>query len=526
MLYTRYWSAAALTLEPRLSSRWIANIAFFGTIISLPVPEATFLLPDSHLYRPSPPPLASVIENILPSVGIRNHLSRGLQSTSALVQHCAAIALVKALVKYGLVLQAFRKAEGALEEDQDGQWWKRREEIEQEVARRVPELQVVLAFVQQKTNEVHRPSTHADTSFAKGSLLAESAQRLLWLYHEHLPSVVSGAHFDVGKLLLGVQDGDFASDTAVQGLDALRQLHVLRLLGKSEQFSLYGRSGGSDPSTQSADSLMYSEGSSKSSLSILLKLYVNSTMRPTKAAVSSLLKQTLSNTLIFQHNPDEVDSWLSALPFPRIVDAASDDSPFVHEVDTVIAFLDDCFQRCIKTPYRYLEELQRLWLPTTESDANHESHSTFNPSPLFAAVVEQYKAKIASKLLSTPELLSVTCFLRRLLWALAQTVDDITSLQRLAVGLRDHVGENRELVGSSARAGLQNELVLLDEGLSQITHPKPVGSSTSSAAQPFLDTEADDLDLHVLLAHIIADNAITLRTCRAPPVPYSTYSTV
>ena len=97
----RYWHAAALTLEPRLSSKWIANIAFFGLVLSLPVPHTSFLLPNSDLYRPTPPALSTILENILPSVNTKVHLSRGLQSTAPLVQHCAALALAKALAKLG-----------------------------------------------------------------------------------------------------------------------------------------------------------------------------------------------------------------------------------------------------------------------------------------------------------------------------------------------------------------------------------------------------------------------------------------
>ena len=76
----------------------------------------------------------------------------------------------------------------------------------------------------------------------RGALLAESAQRLLWLYHEHLPALVAETRFDVGKLLVGVQEGVEGAGPH-PGLVALRQLHVLRLLKESEDFSWSGKSG-------------------------------------------------------------------------------------------------------------------------------------------------------------------------------------------------------------------------------------------------------------------------------------------
>lgn len=249
----RYWSAAALTLEPRLSSRWIANVAFFGLVISLPVPRASFFLPDSDLYRPSPPALATILENILPSVNIKAHLSRGLQSTSGLVQHCTALALAKCLMKYGEVIKSMDAAIEALEEDEEeGQWTRRRREVEREVARRVPEFQVIVAFGQQKTTEVQAASSAAaepgkgQGNLTKAALLAESAQRLLWLYHEHLPSLVAETRFDVGKLLHGIQETVSETPEGAAphpGLVALRQLHVLRLLRESEDFSWSGKTG-------------------------------------------------------------------------------------------------------------------------------------------------------------------------------------------------------------------------------------------------------------------------------------------
>lgn len=188
-----------------------------------------------------------MIENILPSVNTKNNLSKGLQSPSGLVQHCTALALSRCLAKYGAVVEHFHKIAGALEEDEEeGQWYKRCRELEREVRRRVPEFQVVVAFSQQKP----RSAPQVQVNETKVTLLAESAQRLLWLYHKCLPSLVAEARFDVGKLLQtfsGVEPGAGHEENlpvAATRLYRVQKLHVLRLLKNSDQFNWTGKIGG------------------------------------------------------------------------------------------------------------------------------------------------------------------------------------------------------------------------------------------------------------------------------------------
>lgn len=159
-------------------------------------------------------------------------------------------------MKYDEVIQAFGEVEKALEEDADGQWTSRHREIEREVRRRVPDFQVIVAFSQQKIlqqkTDVVKEGAPLDgaPSVAKAAMLSESAQRLLWLYHRCLPSLVSEARFDAGKLLQVFHDSPITADQGVAtspgstlGLDTLRQLHVLRLLRESDQFTWSGRTG-------------------------------------------------------------------------------------------------------------------------------------------------------------------------------------------------------------------------------------------------------------------------------------------
>lgn len=180
--------------------------------------------------------------NILPSVLNKGYLTKGLQSSSILVQHCTALTLAKCLKKLDKILQTFCETARKLEEDDEaGQWSKCSRELVSEVEKRVPDFMVVVAMAQQK----YTPHS---------ALLTEIALRLLWLYHRLLPRLVSEVRFDVGKLLLGVFDPTFGStdnsdvganniQKSQSGLDVVRQLHVLRLLKESDQFPWSSKSG-------------------------------------------------------------------------------------------------------------------------------------------------------------------------------------------------------------------------------------------------------------------------------------------
>ncbi|RDX51579.1 hypothetical protein OH76DRAFT_1554958 [Lentinus brumalis] len=473
-LVSGYWASAGLALEPRLSSKWLANIAFFGAVVSLPVPTTSFFLPESgststSLYRPSPPPLSTIVDNILPTAHIKNHLSRGLQSSSPLVQHASALALAKSLLKYQQVVQAFEQVERALEEDEDGLWTRRHREVEREVRKRVPDFQVIVGFSQRYNDpasaEQGPPKENQKQSVpnpTRTALLAESAHRLLWLYHQLLPSVVAEARFDAGKLLHAIEDmlaqGSSASPTA--GLDTLRQLHVLRLLRESEHFTWSGKS-----------------GSKHGNFYILLKAYIVTSVPAVRTAIVALLRHILAPGVLFQHDPDEITLWLDSLPLThRLPDAkAPDGTPLTDEGDSVITFLDDCVQRCVKTPYKYVEELQALY-STTTIDADVSAIGTRPeafPSPLLATVIEQLGAKLRGRLLTPSDALALVTFVRKLLVLLVGKTSDLALTSALVQKISSLLMNPTMLFSerTTVEAALTREMTILKSSLQQLQNP-------------------------------------------------------
>ncbi|KAI0368460.1 hypothetical protein BV20DRAFT_969281 [Pilatotrama ljubarskyi] len=498
-LVAGYWSSAGLALEPRLSSKWLANIAFFGAVVSLPVPTSSFFLPQSgsnstSLYQPSPPPLSAIIENILPTAHIKTHLSRGLQAPSPLVQHATALALAKCLLKYEQVLRAFETVERALEEDEEeGLWTRRRRDVEREVRKRVPDFQVVVGF-SQRLNETGQTTEAQSKEDQKGkekqkerapnptrtALLTESAHRLLWLYHRLLPSVVAEARFDAGKLLQAIEDMlvHSSSGSPTAGLDTLRQLHVLRLLRESEHFTWSGKS-----------------GSKHSNFYILLKAYVATLVPSVRTAIVALLRHILSAGVLFQHDADEIALWLDSLPLTRRAPGAQapDGPPLTDEGDGVITFLDDCVQRCVKTPYKYIEELQALYSSARETQDGEgpasiaERPETF-PSPLLATVIEQLTAKIRAKLLTSSDALALFAFVRKLVLRMASKSIDLALPRAIAEKLVTLTGD-QELFSQhpTMRAAIRRDVALLQAQLDQLQDPQALmDQEPTPAVQEFL----------------------------------------
>ncbi|KAK0490295.1 ribosome 60S biogenesis N-terminal-domain-containing protein [Armillaria novae-zelandiae] len=472
--------AACPELEPRLSSRWITNIALFGSIVSLPIPVSCFILSESAdgiLYQPSPPPLSIILENVFPSVNTKVHFTKGLQQASrSLVQHCTALALSKCLIKYRDITKHFRMIADALEEGEaDGQWSKRCRELEKEARKRVPEFQVIVGYSQRTTGQLASQLTESQRQ-TQDALLAESAQRLLWLYHDCLPSSVSEARFDIGKMLINFSSAEVGKgegnreklSPAAQQLHLVRQLHVLRLLQSSDQFSWTSK-----PS------------SSKSSyLHILLQALTSSKVPAIHSTLEHLLVHLLSNSIMFQHNPDEVHLWLISLPAGRRPSSGGespDGAKLTDEPESVLAFLDDCIQRCVKTPYRYIEEIQAL-------EPTGDQRESQLPSPLLITLSEQLSAKITAKLLSASDVLALATFVRSLVFQLHSSLSQGNALLSFTDKI-DGILESQKLFPEYpiVTTTIRREVEILKYCLGHLRIPKsPTPTSIGQDVKSFL----------------------------------------
>ncbi|KAI5885092.1 uncharacterized protein SCHCODRAFT_02753782 [Schizophyllum commune H4-8] len=434
-LVTGYWASAGLTLEPRLSSRWLVNIALAGEIVSLPVPKACFYLDAEHvLPNPSPPPLNAIIAATLPGgPAMKAHWTKALQHAKPLVQHAAALSLARSLGKYAAVLEAFDEVGAGEADEGEGAWAARRAELEREVRRRVPEFGVIVGLSRmaedgtkstdggdalKNTDGVSKPPARNP---AQRALLGEAAARLMWLYHRVLPGAVREVRVDVGRALVGMGDAavDSPSDEEDDGVSAklrgVQQLHVLRLLQETEDFAWWSKPA----------------GSAHTYFSLFLKGTRTATLSATRVALHDLTCHLLAKSVLFQDTPNEPALWLACLPAQA------------GELDAVVSFLDDCVQRCLKTPYRYMDDLRAL----ASADAADEL-----TSPLLATVLEQAKHKAPTPALAT--------FVRRLLLRLSTTSLHAPSLLRVVQGRLDEIWNKERLTkeGEDVAKAVRREL--------------------------------------------------------------------
>jgi hypothetical protein len=73
--------------------------------------------------------------------------------------------------------------------------------------------------------------------------------------------------------------------------------------------------------------------------------------------VQHILEQLLSNSIIFQHDPDEVLIWLDSLPQIPLENTSVEKS---NGQAAVLQFLGDCFVLFLKDPSLYINDLNRV----------------------------------------------------------------------------------------------------------------------------------------------------------------------
>ncbi|OCF73524.1 hypothetical protein I204_05367 [Kwoniella mangroviensis CBS 8886] len=501
-LIAGYWAHSALAVDPRLNARWVGTMAYIGRIISLPTPALdTFRQPVSADADPStapfrshPPATSVIIESILPAPLTKNHIMKGLQHTNGLVQHVTAITLARGLQKLSVVQGLFSQIEKMIEDEpstsEENSWRRGRRELEMEARKRIPELSIIIAFAQKAaTMAPPEPETEAELALAsKSAMLTEIALRIFGLCNKTMPSMASEVKFDVGRLLVSAssasaerrarreaREGSVISDSGsvasvgtmgtagmgggfgqsrgdVEGFEALSQLHVLQLLGEVRDWNWMNKAAGSQYTY----------------LYHILLLYLSTRQSVTQLKTVSLLQHLLIPTLLYDHDPSELSIWLDALP--RASDSASGPMLLAQQIH-LLSFLDDCFRRAIKTPYRYIEDAFAV-VP----DHFEYTRPTEMVSPVLMTIVEQLNAKILGQLISTEAAGVVLVYIRRIVLGLVGKQKDLQFLLAI-VGKFDDLLEKAKDAGQ-ARVGLQDVVQGMKDDLALVKGAKQNKKST------------------------------------------------
>lgn len=175
----------------------------------------------------------------------------------------------------------------------------------------------------------------------------------------------------------------------------------------------------------------------------------------------SLLHRILGASILFEHDPGELDIWLSALPkLPPDADLATRATLLTQQI-YLLAFVDDAVRRTMRTPYRYLEESMSLVTGYFSPAKPYELIS-----PVLMTVLEQLNAKILGELLSTEAAGVVMCWLRRVMLGLSGKMRNAIFLEAVTACVKATL-EEAKMKGQS-RAGLKAISVGMKNDLKQV----------------------------------------------------------
>ncbi|CAE6427965.1 unnamed protein product, partial [Rhizoctonia solani] len=456
-----------LNLEPRLSTRWITSVGFVAAVVKAETPVDSFYVDTpthtsstlNRTYRADPPPLTAIIENIVPNVLTRAWLTKGLlmkptpsgeqnatsTSTGTLVQHTTIRLITQSLLKLSNVLESFPPG-----------WSERAAEVVDAVRKRVPEFGVVVGIAQEATKALQKNGDSMDSEAeSRELLLAEGTLRLMWLYARVLPGTMAETRFDVGKLLqeTDIEELERGPASGVGGLRVMCQIHMLRLLGENDQFVWSAKPPGSQHTH------MYR----------LLALHLRTPYPPLRTASSALIARLFRTSVLFEHDPKEVTAWIESLPRNKYT--TQDD------ITVFLAFFDDVLSRCVKTPYKYLEQGKQLYASSADI--------VRMPSPLLMTTLEQLRHKP----MEPPSRRVVVSFLARLVKLLVGKME-VRDARAVSGYMRDVLTQEGEgsiglRVVSRLEAFLE-DLVLVEERMDVDAD----ATSTSTAVQFVQEVES------------------------------------
>ena len=360
--------------------------------------------------------------------------------------------------------------------------------LEVEARKRVPELQAVIAFSQQKSDIVQEKRASGDgTAVATlkpltASMISESALRILWLYHKCLPTLVAEARFDPGKLLwsfLHHRSGEVQGHS-VDGWDMLRRLHVLRLLKESDQFSWSGRAG-NETCSSTFGPLSHHCLASYSNLRILLQGHLETRTAALRREIGLLLRHAMAGDPLFQHDPDEIYLWLECIPSTssRGGTKSPDGVELLDGGAIVIKFLDECFLRCARAPYKYLEDLSAVTPspsppPKDPAEESIAKRPELFPSPVLMTLFEQLSVLVKSEP-SPSDLYSLSVFIRHLIFKLSQKMQSLWFTQAVTEKVDAIFGDDALPSYPSIAKAVRREVRILRACLAGLEDP-PLGT--------------------------------------------------
>ncbi|KAI8980871.1 ribosome 60S biogenesis N-terminal-domain-containing protein [Pilobolus umbonatus] len=337
-LVDEYWRTTTLTFEPRISQKWLANITLLQKIIQLPVPSLYYS--NTELYPAHPPEVDTILENVCPNVFNRLLSSKGLQNGSPLVRYTTLLTLAAFFQKYGKVLKAVKEVimvlEGTEADNSNGtekpsrNWRKCLGTMREGLRRRMPEFQVLVLLHRKVTKDKNENETNIDANELRcqNQLMEDTSFRLIRYYQEYIPEALMESHIDPASFI----------PADILSVKPSVLIHILKLFLSMPDFNWTNKS----------------SGNSTTYLTSLLTLYLRTPYKMIRDLVGRLINQTLSESFMFAHHPEEVHLWLAALP-KNI--CKSNNSPMLDTQNVILQYLSNSIHIFTKAQYKYTDQL-------------------------------------------------------------------------------------------------------------------------------------------------------------------------
>lgn len=210
-----------------------------------------------------------------------------------------------------------------------------------------------------------------------------------------------------------------------------------------------------------------------------------------KAECAPVIQHLLGPSILFEHDPQELDIWLNALPCSlRSPDAKSPDgSTLLDEKSSVLSVIDEALKRCLKSPYKYVEMVMEF-APSFPITTVTSYGPPLLPSPLLVAVLEVMNDCATGAVQAPPSaLLALATYIRRVIFGLHLKQPNTEYSRRVLeyiISLR--IPNQGTLISHPAiGAGILREWQMLTDIFDVLDQLWPPISESNPAVETFID---------------------------------------
>ncbi|KAI1327528.1 ribosome 60S biogenesis N-terminal-domain-containing protein [Xylariaceae sp. FL0255] len=444
------------TFDPSPSPAWMGYAALLYNVVQLPVPPYFGM---ANGYAAVPPPASVILDNIIPRPITLKAITRCLTNKSEIVSFYAIRILMLALQKLDKALEMHRHASAST----TSIWQEAARRLTDGFYQRIPDVKDVMVY--------YRSLVDDDV------LQREAASRLILLYFEVIPQVALRAKLDVSSLLLAAIKRVEAFGVAEEQ-PAQVSLELEHLCGVAKY----------SPSMR-----WFAKGLDMplSPFITLLRIYTEHTTGLSGEELSQVLSYVADEYQLVESQPSlpGLNPLITALRKTGSTDPS------------IWVFLDNCAERCARTPTKYLEMIEQH-LEKQELDQDQSGVT----SPLLMTIAEQLPFFVSSSP-AKDVLKQLATFLRNYLrCSLDAGVDRVVldAIRGLLVeGLKDEKVSTKLTVSKKSKAisgdtGLEDDVIDDKSSRERQTSNKPSDEMSlqeleERLAVPILDSKENAL---------------------------------